>query len=98
MMPLQIWSETRSIEKDGVFVGYGAGWSFFRHNLTGHRVDDLPPGRGAAAAMMLASNGSSTASAAWEARVRSPPPVDAALLLFMALIADEACLVTRLVT
>lgn len=44
------------------------GWSFFRHNLTGSRVEDLPPGRGAAAAMMLAANGSRTASAAWEAR------------------------------
>lgn len=50
----------------------GAGWSFFRHNLTKEREEDLPPGKGAATAMMLAPNGTRTATAAWAARVLPP--------------------------
>ncbi len=55
-------------------AGRGAGWSFFRHNLTQQREKGLPPGKGAAAAMMLAPNGTRTAAAAWAARVTTPGP------------------------
>ena len=41
-----------------------AGWSFFRHNLTEERPEDLPQGRAAAAAMLLAANASHGADAA----------------------------------
>lgn len=44
------------------------GWSFFRHNLTEERVEDLPPGKGAAAAMMLTANASRAANATWAQR------------------------------
>ena len=47
-----------------------AGWSFFRHNLTEERAEELPPGRGAAAAMLLSVNGSRAANATWSRRVR----------------------------
>lgn len=47
-----------------------AGWSFFRHNLTEERVEDLPPGKGAAAAMLLTANASRAANATWTQRVR----------------------------
>jgi hypothetical protein len=47
-----------------------AGWSFFRHNLTEERVEDLPPGKGAAAAMLLTANASRAANATWTRRVR----------------------------
>lgn len=45
------------------------GWSFFRHNLTEERVEDLPPGKGTAAAMLLTVNGSHAANATWAQRV-----------------------------
>jgi hypothetical protein len=47
-----------------------AGWSCFRHNLTEARVEDLPPGKGAAAAMLLTANASRAANATWTRRVR----------------------------
>lgn len=48
-----------------------AGWSFFRHNLTEEQVEDLPPGKGAAAAMLLTANASRAANATWTQRVRT---------------------------
>lgn len=47
-----------------------AGWSFFRHNLTEERIEDLPPGKGAAAAILLTANASRAANATWTRRVR----------------------------
>jgi len=61
-MDLRAFSDAMRSGKDS------PGWSFFRHNLTKEREEDLPPGKGAATAMMLAPNGTRTATAAWAAR------------------------------
>lgn len=50
---------------------FHAGWSFFRHNLTEERIEDLPPGKGAAAAMLLTANASRAANVTWNRRVRN---------------------------